>query len=125
MMEEDGHAPSWVSKPKQKRRALATATERISQRLLRRGATDVCPGFAAKGLWNRVFLPVFELPDEGYLGYLRGRTANVSPKSLGLESMLRLSVSHCKIGAVACPALVILSLSTGHFSRRELERCAS
>jgi len=43
---------------------------------LRRGAVDVCPGFAAKGPWNRVFLPVFELPDEGYKGCLRGRTAD-------------------------------------------------
>ena len=28
-MEEDGYAPSWVSKPKQKRRALVTVTGRI------------------------------------------------------------------------------------------------
>lgn len=48
-----------------------------SQRLLRRGAIDVCPGFAAKGLWNRLFLPVFELPDGVYKGCLRGRTADV------------------------------------------------
>ena len=37
-----------------------------SLRPLRRGAMDVCPGFTAKGPWNRVFLPVFELPDEGF-----------------------------------------------------------
>jgi len=39
---------------------------------LRRGAMDVCPGFAAKGPWNRVFLPVFELPDEGLQGLFAG-----------------------------------------------------
>ena len=55
---------------------------------LRRGATDVCPGFAAKGLWNRVFLPVFELPDEGYQGYLRGRIANVPPGASDWRNML-------------------------------------
>jgi len=29
MMESGGYAPPWVSKPKQKRRALVTATGRI------------------------------------------------------------------------------------------------
>jgi hypothetical protein len=63
MMEPDGYAPSWVSKPKQKHRDRRRSRERFPTPL-RRGAMDVCPGFAAKGPWNRVFLPVFELPDE-------------------------------------------------------------
>ena len=65
MMKPGGYAPPWVSKPKQKLRVPEAVTER-SPRPLRRGAMDVCSGFAAKGPWNRVFLPVFELPDEGY-----------------------------------------------------------
>lgn len=59
MMEAGGYAPSWVSKPKQKHPCAGDGYRTNSQRLLRRGAIDVCPGFAAKGLWNRLFLPVF------------------------------------------------------------------
>jgi hypothetical protein len=103
---------------------LVTATERISQRLLRRGATDVCPGFAAKGLWNRVFLPVFELPDEGYLGYLRGRTANVSPKNLGLEEYA--APIRVTLPEWLCSSFHPLDpVSIGQFPRGELERCVS
>ncbi len=110
-MEEGGHAPSWVSKPKQKRRVLATATERISQRLLRRGATDVCPGFAAKGLWNRVFLPVFELPDEGYQGLFAG----AHRKCFSLQTRLEeyaipaclSEIPHC--ARASCLLLLLLS----------------
>ena len=58
-----GYAPPWVSKPKQKHRDRRRLRERFPTPL-RRGAMDVCPGFTAKGPWNRVFLPVFELPDE-------------------------------------------------------------
>jgi hypothetical protein len=46
---------------------------------------DVCPGFTAKGPWNRVFLPVFELPDEGLQGLFAGAHRRRFSPNLGLE----------------------------------------